>query len=336
MQFFGWQLFKKTLAQAALGAVFVFIAAPITAYAFEFHDDLFSVSFVDDTNGWACGRWGSILHSADGGMSWIRQESGTDFTLASISFADTKNGWAVGGGGTIIYTSDGGKTWIKQDSPVSYFLMGVCFMDPKRGWVVTERTNILYTDDGGKTWQVQFSDEDYILKSVSFCDEYNGWAVGEYGYIYHTKDGGNTWEHQAGEFGLSEETGDVIGGYYLFDVVAIDPDTAWVSGIDGYVAKTTDGGVTWEQVKVGLPKTPLFDVALSNAGPLVIGGDGTLLCSFNGGHNFHASRTEPSIKYGWIYGIGPKGGSGFVAVGSGGWIYITDSKVKSWQKVSGK
>ena len=164
----------------------------------ELVEDLLSVTFPTENDGWTCGRWGTVLHTADGGKSWVRQKTGTEYTLSSIFFVDSKNGWAVGNEGTIIHTPDGGKTWEKQKSPVSFFLMKVYFETPLKGWIVTEQTHILHTNDGGKTWTIKFKDEDFILKSISFCDTLHGWVVGEYGYIYHTADGGVSWKKQAG------------------------------------------------------------------------------------------------------------------------------------------
>ncbi|MBI5439937.1 MAG: hypothetical protein HY900_01865, partial [Deltaproteobacteria bacterium] len=81
-------------------------------------DDLFSVSFPTASQGWAVGRWGTVLHTADGGTTWEKQKTGVDDTLASVSFVDAQNGWAVGDRGTILHTANGGKTWEKQKSPV--------------------------------------------------------------------------------------------------------------------------------------------------------------------------------------------------------------------------
>ena len=296
--------------------------------------DLFSVSFPTDQEGWACGRWGEVLHTGDGGDTWTRQDTGKDCTLSSICFVDLKNGWAVGDKGTIIRTADGGQNWVAQASPVDYFHMDVHFSDAKTGWIATDRTTILHTVDGGKNWQVQFHDEDFILKGLSFCDPKNGWAVGEYGYIYHTRDGGRTWQYQAGEFGFSEETGDIIGGNFLFDVVAVDPVRAWVVGIDGYVARTTDGGKTWQEIPNGFPKTQLFGIASDQQGRIVIGGTGTLLVSADGGESFSRAEIHPSIRYGWIYGITSRGERGFVAVGKQGWICRSQDRWDSWSRQS--
>lgn len=312
----------------------VLICVPVVSPAFagqRMTDDLFSVSFGSEKHGWAVGRWGSVLHTADGGKTWEKQSSGVNYTLSSVSFVDEKNGWAVGDRGTILHTADGGKTWEKQKSPVTYFLMGISFATKDQGWIVTERTNILHTEDGGKTWAVQFKDQDFILKSVSFCDERNGWAVGEYGFVYHTADGGKTWAHQAGEFGFSEETGEVVGGHYLFDIVAVNPKTAWVVGIDGHVAKTVDAGKTWRKQMTGVPKTHLFGVSVGEKGVL-IAGDGVLLRTTDGGATWQEVKVEPSIRYGWLYRIGKRGKEGFVAVGEAGWIYGADTGAGEWRR----
>ncbi len=327
---------KWFIEKLMIFTVLIGVLVPSSIYAQNSQvekQDLFSVIFPSESMGWACGRWGTVLHTKDGGKTWIRQDSSTDFTLNAIFFTDPLNGWAVGEEGTIVHTKDGGQTWKQQKSPVKYFLMGVHFADAQKGWIVTERTTILFTSDGGNTWQIQLSDEDFILKAVSFCDSENGWAVGEFGYTYHTTDGGKTWEHQAGFFDFSDETGDMIGGDFLFDVKVISPTTAWVVGIDGYVAITKDAGGTWIKLTDNIPKTHLFGITSNQKATLIIGGNSTLLTSSDNGKSFESpSNIDPPIIYGWIYGITPRGSKGFVAVGKGGWIYISDENGKNWQR----
>lgn len=301
----------------------------------EFTEDLLSVTFPNEKEGWVCGRWGTVLHTADGGRNWTAQSSGTENTLCSIHFVDPQNGWAVGEEGTIIHTADGGRTWGQQKSPVPFYLMKTYFVTPLKGWIVSERTHILTTDDGGKTWRIQFKDEDFILKSISFCDALHGWAVGEYGFIYCTRDGGATWKKQAGHFDISEKTGEVVAGNFLFDVVAVDPQTAWAVGIDGYVVRTDDGGKTWKEVKSGAAPTQLFCAASNRAGTILIGGNTLFLISTDHGKTWNSPPCEPPITYSWLYGLAPRGASGFAAVGCEGSIYLNDGKnpLGSWRRV---
>lgn len=295
--------------------------------------DLLSVNFpASSAEGWACGRWGTILKTNDYGESWSKQQSNTDYTLASIFFIDAQTGWAVGNGGTILHTRDGGRNWVTQKSPINYYLMSVCFTDPKNGWIVSERTTILNTQDSGNTWNVQFKEDDYILKSVAFCDTMNGWAVGEYGFIYSTKNGGKSWEKQAGQFEVNEY-GDFKGERTLFDVVAVDPTTAWVVGIDGYVARTIDGGRTWKQVNGNFPKVHLFGICSDAGKKFFIVGKGVFVSSMDGGLTFREVSMNPTVKYGWLYSVRSMGDNGFVAVGSDGWIYRSKKRGLAWEKV---
>jgi photosystem II stability/assembly factor-like uncharacterized protein len=295
--------------------------------------DLLSVFFLNEKEGWACGRWGTILFTSDGGKRWDPQKSNADYTLTDIHFIDAKNGWAVGDQGLIIHTKDGGATWEKQESPVTSYLMGVQFVSRSKGWIVTERTTILHTNDGGVTWRVQFKDEDFILRSLSFCDDQNGWAVGEYGFTYHTSDGGNTWEHQAGEYKLSWETMSMEGGNFLFDVIAVDPKTAWVVGIDGYVARTEDGGENWIQVVDGIPKRHLFGVTSDAIGNIFICGDNALLRKSSGLSRFENLKAVPDITYSWLFRLAPRGTKGLVTIGKNGWIYAGNSNGSVWRKM---
>jgi|YNPNPStandDraft_1061719.scaffolds.fasta_scaffold45267_2 photosystem II stability/assembly factor-like uncharacterized protein len=319
-----------------IGLVFLF-GSPLESAAakdgFPVHDDLFSISFPTERDGWACGRFGTILRTSDGGATWTRQTSGTTFTLSSIYFTDTQNGWAVGNGGTILHTRDGGLKWEPQQSPVEQFHMGVLFLTPEKGFIVSERTHILGTLDGGSTWSVVFQDEDYILKGLSFCDAQNGWAVGEFGYIYHTGDGGEHWEKQAGFFELDPETGDIRGEEFLFDVAAIDPLTVLAVGIQGIVKMSQDGGKTWQGVEIGSPTVPLYRIRAAPDGSILIGGKGVSFLSRDRGRTWQAARFEPPIVYNWIYGISPLGAHGFAACGDEGAIYLNPGEENLWKRI---
>ncbi|MEW6441589.1 MAG: YCF48-related protein [bacterium] len=299
--------------------------------AWKVHDDLFSMSFPTDKEGWACGRSGVILHTSDGGATWERQASGVEFTLTSIDFTDRENGWAVGNKGTILHTADGGRTWKRQTSPIDYFHMCVAFRTPQKGFIASERTHILATQDGGETWQVRFKDEDFILKALSFCDDLHGWAVGEFGYIYATVDGGQSWQKQAGLYDLDEETGSLKGGTFLYDVVALDPRTAWAVGIQGAVKRTTDGGKTWEDVDLELPPVQLYCISWDGAEALRIGGRGLCVTSTDRGESWQEARFEPPIGYSWIYGLAPLSKGQGAACGDEGAIYLSGSP--NWHRV---
>jgi photosystem II stability/assembly factor-like uncharacterized protein len=109
--------------------------------------DLLALHFPTATLGWAVGHDGVILHSADGGASWVKQldgrsaekafkqtyqaqaEAGDEAAKAALAtleqnfkagpalpfldvwFEDANTGYAVGSFGMLAVTQDGGKTW---------------------------------------------------------------------------------------------------------------------------------------------------------------------------------------------------------------------------------
>ncbi len=71
-----------------------------------------SVCFLDENNGWACGRNGTVVHTSDGGANWTLQSTGVDTTLFDIEFADAQRGM-IAGNSVVLYTTDGGATWVR-------------------------------------------------------------------------------------------------------------------------------------------------------------------------------------------------------------------------------
>lgn len=224
------------------------------------------LTFVDAQHGWGVGRKGAIVATADGGLTWIRQDSGTTLDLSSVSFCDTLHGWALGsadvyGSDTqaLLVTTNGGITWTPQDPNTDYPLHDVCAIDPSQAVAVgayyfNGHAIVMRTTDGGSSWQqtleTTVTDPSYertVLLSVDFADATHGWAVGEHdtlaggqrGSVYVTTDGGATWTMQdAGTAGV------------MLGVEAIDSTHACAVGWSG-VTRTTDGGSTWSNPGIG-------------------------------------------------------------------------------------
>lgn len=299
----------------------------------KLYHDLFSVSFPTPLEGWACGRWGTVLHTADGGRTWARQDSGVDCQLNAIMFADQNNGWAVGDVGIIIHSEDGGKSWKTQTSPSRKILLGVYFVTSKKGWAVGKESTILFTENGGLTWQEQTIGVPWTLHGVSFYDENNGWAAGEYGFIYHTQDGGATWQKQAGEFGFNPDQFLVVADNYLFNITAITAEKAVAVGIDGTMKGTEDGGATWEKINTDLPLIHLFGVTCSQERLFLAARSNIYEGPIIGG-SFKPVELIPPVPYGYIYNITPRGDDGFAAVGKEGRIYLSDKTGSTWNRVN--
>ena len=108
------------------------------------------MAFSDVNDGWAVGQGGVILHTTNGGTSWLTQSSGTAYDLFSVSFVDANYGWVVGGeletseGNVTLHTTNGGSSWNTQSSGTTKSLRCVAFINANNGWAVGDSGTILY------------------------------------------------------------------------------------------------------------------------------------------------------------------------------------------------
>src|SRR5262249_21305398 len=124
-------------------------------------------------------------------------------------------------------------TWTAQKSGTTLTLNGVSCADADTGTAVGEAGNILRTGDGGATWIPQFSGTLNTLINVTFVDANTGWIVGgNLLLVLRTIDGGEHWTPYAIDRSAQA-------------VSFADPNMGTVVGGVGFLARTTDGGITW-------------------------------------------------------------------------------------------
>lgn len=193
--------------------------------------ELYSIRFSGKKRGWVVGSVSRrdvvvdslILHTDDGGASWVRQLPHVREELIHLDFVNDERGWVVGANGTILFTRDGGQNWTKQDTGTQATLYHVDFRNERVGWAVGERGTLLKTTDGGETWSPVSLPVRNTLLSVAFVDEDQGWIVGRGGVILRSEDGGRTWIQQ--EVSVRENL------YALF----VDKKRGWAVGGNGLV-----------------------------------------------------------------------------------------------------
>ena len=100
------------------------------------------VSFLDSLTGWACGDFGTIIKTSDGGKSFVLQNSGTTSFIFDIFFRDKNNGFAAAlkddfpFGTRILATTNGGSDWIIQNYPEdNFFFNSIYFVDSLVGFM---------------------------------------------------------------------------------------------------------------------------------------------------------------------------------------------------------
>ena len=240
--------------------------------------DLNGVFFVDQNTGWVCGSNGTILKTTNGGANWIRKTSGTQEKFRDIFFSNPDNGWVSGNSGIILHTVNGGDSWQTQEIDTDQHLYAIYFLNDSLGWTCDSDGSIFRTTDGGNTWRKSTINDNsgcWLLQSLGFRDKDIGWCIATHGII-KTTDGGVNWNYcdAPDDCGMTNHSGYFIndsigwvtgsGGNYKTidgglswiemetyggnDIYFFNEDDGWIAGTG--VARTTDGGLHWEQQQI--------------------------------------------------------------------------------------
>ena len=223
--------------------------------------------------------WSIDIESTHGLILYVTTDGGQHWTARSVTswpayFADFRGmeGWvqsSLGGGAPapLYHTIDGGATWMEVGvvpaaSSGHTFGVGETFLEFKNtstGWFATRRgakpddSGLLLTRDGGRTWAPQalpapagVNLSDFVIGYPWLVDE--GHALlpafaGNRRFLYTSSDGGSTWSGpQAVEIKGGPPTGDEYQNFCL------DLTHCWFT-VGGAVARTGDGGKTWQLFK---------------------------------------------------------------------------------------
>jgi len=343
------------LALLALGCHHEVEMVPLAERTIYTTDRFYDVQALTRDHAFVVGYGGKILETKNGGASWDILPSGTDLALYAVRFTDEQHGFISGQDALILHTNDGGKTWEKQESNAffqdkdmkqSLFLFGLYALDADHAWAVGDRSILTSTSDGGKTWRARkvpmeadisggesLAAADPILYDVKFTDPQNGWIVGEFGKIMHTTDGGETWHEQ--EKSLLEGTGiiDLLDLPTLYGVHMTDAQHGLAAGIDGHIARTSDGGQRWtyDQIEVEYPLIdPLFQVVeLPNGDAWAAGAAGEVVRRQPGETAWRRAKLGQDILT-WLRGLSFSDEKNGWLVGGFGLIYRTTDGGKTW------
>jgi photosystem II stability/assembly factor-like uncharacterized protein/pimeloyl-ACP methyl ester carboxylesterase len=243
------------------------------------------IAFIGENEGWYVNGYGSIYHTKNGGVTWEKQleKKGTFFRC--IAFVDSLNGFA-GTVGTDYFpnvtdsiplygTRDGGKTWMPVDYKGPY-VKGLCAIDiVKEQYInhgkidykihiyavgrVGSPANMMVSHDGGETWTSNSMNNDCkMLFDIKMFDKNYGFVCAasdedmekSNALILKTSDGGKSWKkvYQSnrpfeGTWKASFPTKEV--GYVTIQSYNPNPNVK-----QQRIAKTTDGGETWQEINL--------------------------------------------------------------------------------------
>ena len=234
------------------------------------------IHFVNPDTGWAVGVGGSIITTIDGGVNWQMVNSPTPGDLLNVNSFNGQVVIATGNDGAIIRSEDSGNSWQQLLSGVGGDLWRVQMLNDTLGWICGLGPTLLKTTDAGVTWNpVNTGYTTFQYWSLDFCDENTGYIAGGYGNVLKTTDGGDSWQHFdissvnpnslyaidvvnprrviTGGFGRIAYTTDggnnwaYVGSSGVVNTIAFaDSLTGYAGENEGFVMKTTDGGITWQ------------------------------------------------------------------------------------------
>ena len=289
-------------------------------------DNLYSVFFTDENNGWAVGgdSLGNsvILNTNNGGAGWAIQHTDTTGSLYSVCFTDADHGYAVGWVGTIITTTDAGQHWINQNINYGQNLNSVYFINTTTGFIAGDKGLILATTNGGESWKKQTTGFYQNLGSINFGTAtqngktFNvGYIVGDSGTILFSSNLGETWSKQVSNT-----------PYYLSSVSNIftNGSLTYVCGNydnTGIIMFTGDAGYNWTVMDVGINES-LTNTYFANINTgFITGSNGTIIKTTDGGNHWMVEKSGTSNMLNSVCFIG----SDFVGyvVGDNGTILKT-------------
>ncbi|HPG40663.1 MAG TPA: YCF48-related protein [bacterium] len=231
----------------------------------------------------ACGDYGIMLKTTDGGQSWRYIGTGlSNLIVYSLCFVNANTGWATGTMGYdqyIFKTSDGGITWQPQyhmtdtSSPMLY---SIYFIDSQTGYAAGNGGVIMRTSNGGTTWESIYVNSPVTFQVIYFINNLTGFVAGD-GMVLKTTNGGDTWRAvYNGNWG------------YIKDMCFADPQHGWLVGANKIMA-TTDGGETWiDQYETFYYTIELNGIACYDVNHVwAVGGRGLVIFSDDGGADWN-------------------------------------------------
>lgn len=213
----------------------------------------------------AVGNNGLVISSADGEV-WQRQILKDAASLLTVD--------ACPSGETIALSFDN-NIWLKQPQasqwqsiaiPTNEQLMDVTCAPDGSWWVAGSFSTIMHSRDKGASWETFSLQEDTIITNIAFLNETDAVASAEYGMILTSTDGGQNWDL----------TGYLPDEFYPHGMHFTSLETGWVSGLNGYIYATQDGGESWVREPVDTA-VPVYQLVSANDQLLGLGENTTVL-----------------------------------------------------------
>jgi len=211
--------------------------------------------------------------------------------------------------------------WEFVNSGVTNTLYAADFIDANNGITVGSAI-ILKTTDGGITWNnIYPSDQgNYTQRGVDMVTSNKVVSVGS-NVVFLSNDAGSTW------------TKTVLGSYAIYGISFADENNGVLCNSYGEIYKTTDGGVTWNKLTLGVTVQNLYTIKyFSNNTILAAGYNNYVVRSTDGGATWTSQQLSGSSYALWSMSF--KDNSNGVIVGYGGMLFKTTDGGATWTSIN--
>lgn len=328
--------------------------------------DLFGLVFSDPMTGYVVGQHGAILKTSNGGDTWNELISNTSQTLRKVTVSplDIRVVVAVGDAATIVRTVNAGSTfarlnlgapntraikniafkpnsvlssavgqdgyllnstnsgasWVQKFAGIRNNFTSVDFKSQNTGYIAGENGVLFVTSNGAATLIGRPIPEPILIQTIDFWNTSYGFTSSAGGKIYRTGNSGSNWVP------LSLSVNRTISGFYLFA-----PSVIYAAGNNGYITRSTDSGVTWDQTVKSNTTKNLKDVTFFDfIFGFAIGENGQISRSAGG----NEWETLPKVTEENLNALAKLDTTRAIIVGNAGMILKTDDKAKTWRKIA--
>lgn len=221
---------------------------------------------------WAATKERGIYRSTDGGVHWKKVLYVDENTGASFLTIDPHNP-------QVLYAS----MWDHRRQP----------------WTVTSGgpgSGLYKTSDGGDNWVELTAGLPALMGNTAAAvspanpDRVYAMIEAEEGGVFRSDDAGASWTRVNGDNGIRDR------GWYYTHIFADPQDENTVYVLANATVKSTDGGVTFTEIKV--PHGDTHDLWINPEHPnwMVHGNDGGANVSYDGGESWSSSMNQPTAQ----------------------------------------
>jgi photosystem II stability/assembly factor-like uncharacterized protein len=247
---------------------------PSLTDAYSFLTDTAGIGIVD-TGSLSSGPGGEpstateLARTKDGGETWTPIASSEDALRAAATLqmvtADTVFALRNSGHHEVLRSDDGGATWKALAMPRGVEPEQMSWVDDSTGYVLSSDGDLLRTTDGGSQWtKIPQRPELLAVDAASSSDIWGGFrsSGGSWsGIASRSTDGGVTWQDATLPVRLTTDYFTALDSRHVWLSGSVCPSPTSAApevrkpgqpcrGVYGAILRTTDGGTTWQVIKI--------------------------------------------------------------------------------------